>query len=59
MKTIIKKVFLNDKEVSEVDAKILFAKYVNSYMVMECFFGGVAIQTPEGILQAEVDLVVE
>lgn len=59
MYTKIKRVLLNDKEVSEVDAKVLFAKYVNNHMVMECFFGGVAINTPEGILQAEVDLVLE
>lgn len=59
MYTKIKRVLLDEKEVSEVDAKVLFAKYINNHMVMECFFGGMAIKTPEGILQAEVDLVVE
>ena len=52
----IKKVFLNDNELSQDEAQKYYEKYVLDYMTRECFFGGANIQTPEGILRAEVSL---
>lgn len=46
------KITLGDKEISLKEA----GKYINSHLVADCLFGGVAIQTPDGILQAEVRL---
>jgi hypothetical protein len=53
---IIEKVFLDNKELSEKEAQELYEKYVLDYMTRECFYGGIGIKTPEGMLQAEVNL---
>jgi hypothetical protein len=50
----IDKVFLNGEVLSEDRANELYKKYVLDYMTYEGFWGGVAIITPEGTLQAEV-----
>lgn len=52
----IQKVFLNDIELSKEEAQAKYEKYVTTHMADECFFGGIDIQTPEGILRAEVTL---
>lgn len=45
---------LDGKEISESVCKDLLNKYAKTYIVMECFMGGMAIETPDGMLQAEV-----
>ena len=52
----IEKVFLAGVELSKEKTQELYEKYVLDYMTRECFFGGIGIQTPEGLLQAEVSL---
>lgn len=50
------KVTLNGVEISESQAKDLLNKYVKTYIAMECFMGGIPIETPDGMLEAEVEL---
>lgn len=52
----VQKVFLNNVELSEEKAQEKYEQYVTTHIANECFFGGIAIETPEGILQAEVAL---
>lgn len=52
----IDKVFFKGVEVSKEKAQELYNTYVKDYMTKECFFGGMAINTPDGVLQAEVSL---
>lgn len=52
----IDKVFFDGVELTQDRANELYHKYVLDYMTRECFYGGIAIQTPEGVLQAEVSL---
>jgi len=47
---------LGDRQLTEEEAKSYVSKYVQDYMSMECLFGGVGIQTPEGLLIADVSL---
>jgi hypothetical protein len=44
-------------EQSKQKAQELYEKYVTNQMVNECFWGGIGIQTPEGLLIAEVELI--
>ncbi len=53
----IEKVFLNGVELTKEKAQELYDKYVLDGMTKECFYGGIAIKTPEGVLQAEVSLI--
>lgn len=57
MQTQIKRVLLNNKEISKEYAQELYEKYVISHILVEAFFGGIAIVTPEGELKAEVTLI--
>lgn len=47
---------LGNIKLNQEDASFYVKKYVQDYMSMECLFGGVGIQTPEGLLIADVSL---
>ena len=50
-----KEIKLNNKIITKEKGKELFVKYIKSKMEAESFLAGIAIQTPEGTLQAEVE----
>lgn len=50
-----KKFLLNKIEISESQAKDLANKYLRTYMVMDAFFAGIPVETPEGTFEAIVD----
>ena len=45
---------LGNIKLTDEQAHDCVCKYVKDYMSMECLFGGVGIQTPEGLLIADV-----
>lgn len=51
---MIKLVKLNGVEITREKAKEYCRKYITTQMVMECFLGGIVIDTPIGELVAEV-----
>lgn len=50
------KVFLDEVEISMSQARDLLNKHVRTYIVMESFMGGIPVETPEGMLRADVEL---
>ncbi len=52
----ITKIYWRGQEVSMESGKELVLKYIKDKMTMEAFMGGIAINTGEGILQAEVKI---